>query len=356
MLRRCIFLLFLFVFAACDSGNSPDIDPPDDDRGYHALRQLSPFPVGAAVQAAQVQNPDFSDVFNYAFNSLTAEYQMKQNVIWTSRNTYNWAPADALVQYGQDHEMQVHGHALLWHSSTPLWLENFVGSDETFEALLLDYIFTTVQRYQGKVISWDVVNEAFNDGSGTLRETVFRNRLGPDYLARMFDYARQADPDVLLFYNDYNLESDATKRRAVLAMVDDFQARGIPIDGIGLQMHVSYNSPSLKDIKDTMQAFASRGLKIHLSELDIRANPGGDLTSLTELRALEQRARTFDIVDAFLDLPAANRFAITWWGLRDPDSWLIGFWGNPEWPLLFDADYAPKPAYFGFVEALEGAS
>ncbi|MXY08486.1 MAG: endo-1,4-beta-xylanase, partial [Rhodothermaceae bacterium] len=148
---------------------------------------------------------------------------------------------------------------------------------------------------------------------------------------------------------------DAAKRDAMFAMIDDLQTRGIPIDGIGLQMHITYNTPSLNNIVAVKDAIVQRGLLIHISEMDVRVNPQGDLSELTTVRSELQKQRVKDIVTAFMDLPEANRFAITWWGLRDPESWLIEFWGNPEWGLLFDAEYRPKPAYEGFLEALTGS-
>lgn len=315
---------------------------------------MAPFPVGVAIQSGRLGSGPHSGVVRTVFNSVTAEYEMKMRHLTSASGSYIWTHADQLVAFANEHDMQVHGHALVWHQSTPAWLENFSGTDMEFEDAVKDYITTVVQRYQDDVVSWDVINEAFEDGSGELRNSVFRRRMGPDFIARLFQYTREADPDVLLFYNDYGTIWDMAKLESMLAMVDDLQARGIPIDGVGLQMHITYTHPPLSNIVAVMDAVVQRGLKIHISEMDVRVNPQGDLSVLTDERSQLQKERVNETVAAFMDLPQENQFAITWWGLRDPESWLIDFWGNPEWGLLFDAEYQPKPAYEGFLEALRG--
>ena len=348
---RAWAVLLTLTITACNAADMPD---PDEDpaQSLPLLREVSSFPVGVAFQASRIESSAYNSIARTAFSSITAEYEMKMRHLAAGPGVYTWANADALVDFATTNEMQVHGHALVWHESTPDWLEHFGGTDEAFEATVRQYILDVVGRYKDQVVSWDVVNEAFENNSGRLRQSVFRQRMGPDYLARLFEYAREADPDVLLFYNDYATPWDAAKRRAMLAMVDDFQHRGIPIDGIGLQMHVTYEFPAIDAITAVMDSVVARGLLVHISELDVRVNPDGDLTELTPARSQAQKQRIHAIVEAFSALPADHRFAVTVWGLRDPDSWLINFWGNPEWPLLYDEAFKPKPAYEGFLEAL----
>lgn len=343
--------LWLVVALVCGCGTS---DAPDSDSAQTlpALREASSFPVGVAFQASRIQTSAYNGIARTVFSSLTAEYEMKMRHLSAGPGVYTWDNADALVEFAISNDMQVHGHALVWHESTPSWVENFTGTDSAFEAEIRQYITDVVERYKDTVISWDVVNEAFENNTGLMRQSVFRRRMGPDYIARLFQYARDADPDVLLLYNDYATPWDGAKRAAMLSMVDDFQRRGIPIDGIGLQMHVTYEFPDIGAIKAVMDSVVARGLLVHVSELDVRVNPNGDLTELTEARSQSQKERVNDIVTAFVSLPEERQFAITLWGLRDPDSWLIDFWGNPEWPLLYDEAFRPKPAYEGFLEAL----
>ena len=352
---KCILLLLLCILGlGCDTAEPAETDPASTPlEEMPGLKTVASYPVGVALQARHLTSRNHTRVAEHVFSSLTAEYEMKMEPLFTGPNTFAWDGADALVNYAEAQGMQVHGHTLVWHQTAPAWLENFSGDDAAFEDIVRTYITTVVQRYRDTVVSWDVVNEAFDNGTGALRNSVFRRRMGPDYLARLFQYARAADPDVLLFYNDYGTIWDAQKRAAMLTMIDDFQARGIPIDGVGLQVHITYNWPPLSDIEATMAALVQRGLKIHLSELDVRVNPDGDLTTLTAARSQAQKARVKALVQAFDALPPENRFAITLWGLRDPESWLIDFWGHPEWPLLFDAGFRPKPAYVGFLEALQ---
>ena len=350
--RIFIVLLWTGLIVGC-SENTVTQDP-EEPESYIALRSVAPFPVGVAIQSSRLSSALHSGLVHTVFNSVTAEYEMKMKHLTSPSGGYVWTHADDVVAFAKEHNMQIHGHALVWHQSTPVWLEKFSGTDTEFEEAVKNYIVTVVQRYQENVVSWDVINEAFEDGSGELRNSVFRRRMGPDYIARLFKYAREADPEVLLFYNDYGTIWDADKRESMFAMVDDLQARGIPIDGIGLEMHITYTNPPLTNMIEVMEAVVQRGLKVHTSEMDVRVNPQGDLSVLTDQRSQLQKRRVNEIVAAFMDLPEENQFAITWWGLRDPESWLINFWGNPEWGLLFDAEDQPKPAYEGFLEALGG--
>ncbi len=350
-----LLCLFAFWTAGCSADSGMNETEPDPNRDYPALKTLAAHPVGVAIQARHLSEPERTAVIKNVFNSITAEWEMKMNPISTGPGSYNWTGADALVDFAEENGMQVHGHTLVWHQTTPSWLESFPGDNEAFEQAVKEYVTTVIQRYKGRVVSWDVINEAFDDARGALRNSVFRRRMGPDYIARLFQYAREADPDLLLFYNDYGLTWSLPKRRAVMNMLDDFQEREIPIDGVGLQMHMAWDSPSLEAITATIDEVVKRGLKVHLSELDVRINTDGSLQAWDEERGNIQKQRVKEVVAAFNQIPEEQRFAITLWGLRDPDTWLIDFYDQPEWPLLFDARLLPKPAYYGFVEALQEA-
>jgi len=310
------------------------------------------FSVGTITRSSWVTSGGkHTDILKKEFNNLTSEYEMKMNIMYPSEGTYNFSAGDAIVDFAMANDMNVHGHALIWHNATPSWVENFSGTNAEFEAMVEDYITTTLTHFKGKVRSWDVVNEALEDGSGNpLRNSVFRQKMGADYIKKCFQFARNADPDVLLFYNDYNMASSSEKRAAMFDLVDDL---GDLIDGVGGQMHISYNGPSASQIQSLADGVVSRGLKLHFAELDIRANPNGDQTLLTSQRAEEQRAKYKEVVEIYNSIPLDNKFALTVWGVRDNESWLIDFWGNPDWPLLFDKDYNKKSAYFGYLEGLQ---
>lgn len=353
MLTR-ILIFALVSLLAC----KPDpVEPPTpvDEKVYTptiTLKDKATFPVGAAVQANRLNLPSLSNLVKKEFNSLTAEYEMKQNIFMPAANTYNWAPADAIVNFAVANGMRVHGHALIWHSAVPDWVTNFAGSDAEFETMIRNYITTVVTRYKGKVASWDVVNEGISDNGGTLRNTIFRERMGDDYIAKCFQWARDADPDVLLFYNDYNAEFDQTKRTAIINLINDFKSRGVPIDGFGFQMHINHDAPSMATLTTAVDQVKNTGVKIHFSELDVRVNPNKDLTTLTLARAQSQEARYKAIAELHKSLPANQQFGITVWGIYDDESWLINFWGNIDWPLLFTGEGLYKISHRGFVDGL----
>ncbi|MCK8521771.1 endo-1,4-beta-xylanase [Aquimarina sp. D1M17] len=311
------------------------------------------FAIGTAVQAGRLSGK-YDEIMRADFNNLTAEYQMKMNIMYPSQGNYDFGPADEIVNYGLSNDMNIHGHALIWHNATPDWVENFSGTDAEFEAMVEDYITTTLTRYKGKVRSWDVVNEAIEDGSNELRNSVFRQKMGDNYIEKCYQFARNADPDVLLFYNDYNLTFDTGKQAAMFAIVDNLKAQGL-IDGVGAQMHISYNGPTKEQIQSVVDGTVSRGLLMHFAELDIRANPEGDtnVSALSSQRAIAQSDKFKEVAEIYDAIPQANKFALTIWGIKDDESWLLDFWGVPDWPLLFDASFNPKEARQGFLEGLQ---
>ena len=181
------------------------------------------------------------------------------------------------------------------------------------------------------VAGWDVVNEAFTSQA---ENAIFKQRIGSDYLKKCF-YGREADPEVKLFYNDYGLESNTNKLSLVLNMIDEFRNDNVPIDGIGLQMHIDHISPLLLQIDNNLQAIINKDILIHFSELDITVNRNNDITDLTYERAESQENRYRDIVNLYLNVPPVNRFGITLWGMRDIDSWLLNHYNNPNEYITF---------------------
>ncbi|WP_299212745.1 endo-1,4-beta-xylanase [uncultured Aquimarina sp.] len=316
------------------------------------------FFVGVAVSEARTNISSYDEIYTREFSSITAENDMKMASIFTGiDNTgaiiYDWSKVDALVDYAEANNINVHGHTLIWHRSLPQVLENFSGTDQEFEDLIEQYITDVFTRYQGKINSWDVVNEAIDDDPGVQwRDTVFLQRMGEDYVEKCFAFARAADPNVKLFYNDYNMTFDGTKRGKVLAMVDDLLASDL-IDGVGYQMHIDYNFPSTQQIQDATDELVAKDVLIHFAELDVKVNAANDLTELTEERAMAQSQRVQEVVEIFNAIPQNKKYAITLWGLKDDDTWLIPENnGRPEWPLLFDASFNKKQAYQGFLEGL----
>ncbi len=318
------------------------------------LKDVASFTVGVITSSGKLTNDALHrETLTRDFNSLTAEWEMKMDQMYPTEGNYNFTASDAIVNFGVNNGMNVHGHALIWHNSVPSWVQNFAGTDQEFEDMIKDYITTVVTRYKDQVTSWDVVNEALSDDSGhPLRQSVFRQRMGPDYIQKCFQWARDADPDCLLFYNDYNIAAVPSKRNAAFAIMDDLGALG---DGIGAQMHISIDGPSASNIQDIADKAIERDLLVHFSEIDIRTNPEGNnsVSSLSDSKAAAQQAKYREVVEIFNDIPVENQYALTVWGVKDNESWLINFWGVPDWPLLYDADYNRKKSYLGFLEGLE---
>lgn len=329
------------MFLCCSS-----VENPEDTPKVSTLKE-APYVSGCAVVPSLLRtNLDYSATVVREMRSLTAENAMKMDAISAGKGQYNWTDADYIVDFARKNGMRVHGHTFVWHQALPSWVKEFKGNRDEWIALLKEYVTDVATHFRGNIASWDVVNEAFND-DGTYRSTPWYDNIGPEYIELAFKFAREADPDVLLFYNDYGMEYSKAKSDAICAMAEDFKTRNIPIDGIGLQMHVNVNS-QIEGFFSSINAAAETGLLVHVSELDVALNPSKDENmTLTETMLQKQKIVYKSMVEAFMSVPAAQRYGITLWGLDDSHSWLTP---NPDWPLPFDADFNRKPAYFGMIE------
>ncbi len=358
MLTRSMPLIFLvnLLVMGCHLVELPKPKPPKPIE--ITLQSEAPFTVGAAIDPTRLRNDTaYRRVLSKEFDGITAENMLKMNNVHPAQNTYDWSRADYIVQFALDGKKRMHGHTFVWHQAIPGWVNNFVGDSAAWEGLLKDHILKVGGYYQGKVSSWDVVNEAFQS-NGSLRNTgeggsIWRRNLGPDYVARCFQYARQADPKAVLFYNDFGQETSPAKLKAMLDMVTDFKKRNIPIDGIGLQMHINLNTPN-EGIANAIRSSAQTGLKVHISELDVAINPGGSTSiEFTDELKERQRQKFFYVVKTYKELvPKAQQHGITTWNVGDADSWLRSYYKRKDWPLPFDDAYQKKPAYYGFIEGL----
>lgn len=328
------------------------------------LKSLASFPIGVAVNAGFENNSILNSstssqqqaVVLPNFSQLTAGNIMKMGYLHPSENSFTFSQADELVAFAGSKGMSMHGHALIWHADyqVPAFMKSYSGD---FAAMLRNHVQTIVTHFRGKVVSWDVVNEALaDDGEPTvgnnLRSTVFSQKMGLDFIDQAFINARAVDPQVDLFYNDYNIEANWPKTWNMLALVDGMRSRGVPITGVGFQMHVSIDWPSISAIESSLKAVADRGLKVKITELDVSMKNA--YSSFTVEAAERQKQRYHDIVAAYLRaVPASQRAGITVWGVWDADSW-INEPNRPDWPLLFDAGFNAKPALQGFKDALLG--
>jgi len=352
MTRTCTLLFLGLLTAGCGGGGSPStpstpttptapttIPDPLRNAGAQADRLI-----GTAVQTGFLGASPYSSVLDRHFNYLTAEYEMKMATIGASAGTYNFGPGDAIVGYADGHGMRVKGHALLWHGSVPGWVSALAPAD--LRTAVNAYIRAVCEHYRGRVLAWDVVNEAVAD-DGTMRDTVFRQKLGDGYIAEAFRAARQADPGALLFYNDYGGEGLGTKSNRIYDLVRSLVADGVPIDGVGLQMHVTATSPpSASSVASNMARLAALGLLVNISEMDVRIR---DVPGTTASRLEAQRSVYRSLVGVCVAEPRCH--AITFWGFTDAHSWIDQQFGADD-PLLFDEQYAAKPAFFGVEDAL----
>lgn len=348
------------------------------------LRELAEFPIGVAV--SNTDSPTYNILTNASeqtvvekhFDQMTAGNIMKMSYLQATQGTFTFTNADAFVDYANENNMDVHGHALVWHSDyqVPTFMKNWSGSAADFITAVETHVTTVVDHFEtkGNVVSWDVVNEALNDNSPSnfRSDSAFYIKSGNSaiYIEKAFQAARAADASATLYYNDYNIDQNGAKMTKLVEMLTDFQARSIPIDGVGFQMHVFMDYPSIASISSAMQKVVDKGLKVKITELDVAVNnpysgswPGSKITSLTEAAALAQKKRYCQIVKAYLDtVPANLRGGISVWGTTDANTWLTDVYKtqyNNEkiaWPLLFDDNHNDKPALRGFADALEGVA
>jgi endo-1,4-beta-xylanase len=325
---------------------------------------------GVAVSADRLQDPGYAQTVAAQFNQLTAENEMKWESIEPEPGVFDFSRADAIVAFARDNGMQVRGHTLVWHSQLPPWVEALTGADAVREAMTR-HIQTVVAHYRdtfpGSVVAWDVVNEALNVMQGPMggmviyRDSVFYRELGEGFIAEAFQIARATDPDALLFYNDFGVEGTlGAKSVGTYDMVSALVAAGVPIDGMGFQMHTGPldQGPNADDFAANVARYAALGLQVEVTEMDVTLCAIGDSVLGFEL----QRYRYNRLLSACFASPACR--SVSLWGLADPNSWLndtgctqgMLVLDTAPAPLAFDEAYQRKPAWWGAYDALEGCT
>jgi len=321
------------------------------------------FPIGVAI-GPRALSTDEVGLIQTQFNSITAENAMKMGPIHPKENEYFWAHADSIVNFATRNNMRLRGHTLCWHNQTPSWLfvdaEGDTVSKEVLLARLKDHINTIVSRYKGKIYAWDVVNEAISDKPGEFyRNSPWYKICGETYITKAFEYAHEADPDALLFYNDYN-EMYPDKREKIFKLVNDLKAAGVPIHGLGMQAHMGIYEPIEEYLDSALTRFSELNIPLHITELDMSVykkehgrrerKPEDDNAVFTpemERVQLEQYKLTFEIFRKHKNAIAS----VTFWNISDRSSWLDNFpvRDRKDYPLLFDKDLNPKKAYYEVV-------
>lgn len=314
------------------------------------------FLIGAAVNPLTLNKQ--KELLSYHFNSVTAENEMKFERLHPAEDRYTFEEADRLVDFAKLNGMGVRGHTLVWHNQTPDWVfrdrsGHEIGRDGLLKRMK-EHIDTVVTRYKGLIYAWDVVNEAVSDNGGEmLRSSKWLDIAGSDFIAKAFEYAHAADPGALLFYNDYN-ESVPAKREKIYTLVKSLKERDVPVHGIGMQAHWNLAQPTLDHIRQAIERYASLGVTLHITELDVSVfefeDRRTDLTAPTE-EMLELQAvryeQFFGLFKQYKDVISS----VTFWGAADDYTWLDGFpvRGRKNWPFVFDEQHRPKQSFWNLV-------
>lgn len=326
------------------------------------------FSIGTALSATQIEGkePGTLDLVKQQFNAVTAENVMKWEIIEPVEGQFNFAAADAMIDYAEANNINVIGHVLLWHEQTPAWVfqdaKGQPASKELVLSRLKNHINAVMGRYKGRIQGWDAVNEALNE-DGTLRQSNWYKALGQDYIATVFELAHQADPKAQLYYNDFNLFKPE-KRAGVLKLVAALKAKNAPIYGIGEQGHYSLDYPKLQEVEDSIVAFKNTGLKVMITELDISVLPfpdpdnvGADISLNMKLKQEFNpyadglpKAVSDQLTEKYLQFfelflrHSDSIERVTLWGVNDNQTWRNN-WpmkGRTDYPLLFDRKNQPK--------------
>ena len=325
------------------------------------------FMIGVAVNQRNISTPEQIALIKREFNSITAENDMKPQPTEPRKGEFNWENADKIANFCRENGIKLRGHCLMWHSQVGTWIYqdekgNLLPKEE-FYANMKHHIQAVVNRYKDVVYAWDVVNEAVADspvrpGQPELRNSPMYQIAGEEFIYKAFEYAHEADPNALLFYNDYN-ECDPGKRDRIAGLITRMKAAGVPVHGIGMQGHYNIYSPSAEDIEAAVEKYASIVDHIHVTELDIRVNTdqGGALRfnqgETRQVASWEQSLQQDQYENLFriMRKHADKVDCVTFWNLSDRDSWL----GANNSPLLFDANYQPKMAMYNAVKNFDPA-
>ena len=335
------------------------------------------FLVGAAFGDSVFTRNDkqLQDIIAKEFNVITAENEMKWERVHPEEDKWTFEGGDRLVEFGQKHNMNIQGHVLVWHSQVPRSVftdeSGKQASKELLSKRMEKHIQTVVDRYKGKIQSWDVVNESITPEDG-FRKSKWLEIMGPEFMEKAFHLAHEADPDCHLIYNDYGMD-DPKRRDFVVELVKKYQKKGVPIHGIGMQGHYNIDTPDIKKIEASIEAFASTGLQVHFTELDIDVLPydwGRTAEISTNVEYRESLNPYVDGLPKDVNDKLTKRYEemfklflkhrdnidrITFWGVSDDTSWKNNFpmRGRTNYPMLWDRQRKPKDAYFA-VTGLKG--
>jgi endo-1,4-beta-xylanase len=287
---------------------------------------------GTAVAAGKLGDNTYATILRREFNSITAENEMKWDATEPNRNQFTYGNGDRIASQARSQGAALRGHALLWHQQQPQWAQRISGSD--LRSAMMNHVTQVATHFRGQIHSWDVVNEAFADGNSGGRRDSNLQRTGNDWIEAAFRAARTADPNAKLCYNDYNTDGINPKSTGIYNMVRDFKARGVPIDCVGIQSHLS-SSSNMSSYQANLQRFADLGVDLQITELDVGGSGSGQANVYRQ------------VTEACMNV--ARCTGITTWGITD-----LHTWRPNDTPLLFDRNYQKKEAYHAVLAALNG--
>lgn len=361
-----ISLIVLSIISGCSQKQEPMLKDAFKDDFY----------VGAALTGNQVRQKDpiLLALVKDQFNTITSENALKWDTVHPELNRYSFEKADSFVALGMRNHMFIIGHCLIWHAQVPKWVfEDKSGNPVSRDTLLKrmhDHILTVVTRYKGKVGGWDVVNEAL-DENGELRHSRWLDIIGEDYIRKAFEFAHEADPDAELYYNDYNIEHPAKREGTLIKIIKSLQDKGIRVDGVGIQAHWHLDIPSFQVVDSSISKFVAAGLKVMFTEMDINVLPRPENLSTADVSdsfKLTKDSNPYPVsLPDSIEQQLADRYAgffkifkkyrksvsrVTFWGITDAQSWLNN-WpiaGRTNYPLLYDRNLKPKPAFYAILK------
>jgi endo-1,4-beta-xylanase len=337
-----------------------DQEPVVIEDGIPSLKDIyaNYFRLGTAFTVPEIADPNGPDaqLIKKHFNSVTPGNELKWDATEPQDGQFNFTRSDSAVQFAVDNGIAVRGHTLVWHSQTPDWVFHDADGNLAGKELLLQrlkrHIDTVVGRYKGKMYAWDVVNEVIDPSQpGGMRNSLWYQIAGEEFIEKAFIYAHEADPGAKLFINDYNTH-DALKRQYLHDLIKRLKAKGIPVDGVGHQMHINIQSPSVQVMEDSINTFTDLGIEQQITEMDMSSytNDADSWNSFPSELALKQAYRYRDIFEMF-KRHKDQITAVIFWGKDDANSWLRSFpVTRKNWPLLFDERLRAKPAYWGVAD------
>src|SRR5579859_7817744 len=341
------------------AASAPSKPAPDSLRALAAKINLR---VGSALIPQDIETPSYAAIAGSQFSVVTPGNAMKWQTVEPEQGTFDWSQADELVSFAHANRQLIRGHTLIWHNQLPTWLTAGVANGTITSAQLMDlahqHITTEVTRYRGKIWQWDVCNEFFTDAnpSGIDQTNWWIVNAGPDIIPNAFKWAHEADPNALLFYNDYNIggeDGSNAKFTAVYNYLQQLRAQGVPVHGVGIQGHLDTQygwSPAR--LRQDIEQYASLGLKVAITEADVRTFVN-NATAQVPTDSLSQFAQPFEyseMLKAALAVPECISFTV--WGFTDSDSWVPGVFAGEGYAAIYDVNQQPKAAYFALQSDL----